>query len=94
MCLLVSVGLTAALYAGWGHYLPALRPVADPLGAFWPSVAGFCGTLFVGAILSLVPSRRKTDTELEGLVVGLGRLGILPELAAEAENDVIWLDTG
>lgn len=87
-------GLVAAIYAALGHRLPWLWLLAGPLGAFWPVLAGFGVTLLVGTVLSLVPSRRKTDRELEGLVVGLGRLGVLPELAAGSADEVIWLDEG
>lgn len=90
----MASGVVAALYAALGHRLPGLWPLPGPLGAFWPTLVGFGVALLVGAGISLVPQRRKTAQELEGLVVGLGRLGVLPELAAEATDEVIWLDGG
>jgi len=52
-----------------------LWPWEETLSSFWPLVFGFAGTLAVGHLVSFLPAPRKSDEELEGLVLGLGRLG-------------------
>jgi len=85
-------GLTAALYVVLARLLPAMWPGSGAPGVFLPVLAGFSVALVAGGLLTLVPARRRDSRRLEGLVVGLGRLGVLEELRSESKDEVIWLD--
>lgn len=58
-------------YASLAH----LWPFAEKLGSIWPVIFGFGFTILVGTVGGLILGGRKTDSELRGLVVGIGTLG-------------------
>ncbi|MCA9248386.1 MAG: hypothetical protein KDA42_14770 [Planctomycetales bacterium] len=75
---LVAVGL-----AIWNSLrAPTVR---DPLfSQVWPITINFLATFLVGWVASLAIGQRKTRDELRGLVYGLGKLGVRPEVVEEA----------
>jgi len=48
-------------------------------------------TLVGGYTLSFLVGRRKSRDELSGLVVGLGRPGVLLDAEKEEKDDLTWL---
>jgi Na+/proline symporter len=86
----LALGAAAALVAALGHLAGQLWPMPGPLGAFWPFLIGLAVALVVGYALSFVVGRKKTRDELTGLVVGVGRLGEVPE-PKPGGQDVLWL---
>jgi len=69
----------------------AIWPFARPLGIFWPMLLGLAATLAGGYSLSFIVGRRKSRDELSGLVVGLGRPGVLLDVEEEEKDDLTWL---
>jgi sodium-dependent multivitamin transporter 6 len=63
-------------------------PFAEKLGAMWPLSFGVVFTLAVGYAVSLVSGGQKSKRELQGLVAGIGRIGIRdPEVASPDIGD-------
>ena len=89
------LGILTALWATFGHLAKgtSLWPFGEaPLGPFWPLLLGLGATLAVGCVLSFLIGSRKSRDELSGLVVGLGRLGILLEIEGEEDDEVYLID--
>jgi len=86
------LGAAVALWATFGHVaaggvLAPTWPFGGPLSVFWPMSFGFAATVLLGLVVSLFAGTRKTKKELSGLVLGLGRWGVL----LEGEKDEIYL---
>ncbi len=82
----MASGAAAALLAHVGHHLAAVPgigtvwPLSGPSGAFWPFLFGLAVCVVGGYAGSLVWGGRAKADQLVGLVVGLGRLGVLKNL--------------
>ncbi|MDC0935553.1 sodium/solute symporter [Pirellulales bacterium] len=72
----LSMGMVLTVWlafgADWGIWPWRLR-----LNAVWPLTIGVAATLVAGYLLSFCCGKRKTDDQLQGLVVGLGPLGCM-----------------
>jgi len=91
------LGTLTALWAAVGNsVMPApLWPFEKPLGAFWPMLFGLATTLVTGYLLSFAIGEQKSRNALSGLVVGIGRPGVLLETEDEMEEEaeVFWIET-
>ncbi len=88
-------GLAAAVWAAGGHLAVTLLPIwpwATALGPFWPFVFGIKASILVGYVASIALGQQKTREELSGLVVGLGRLGILKDAGQSKSDEVYWIE--
>jgi len=82
-------GMLAGTCATFGHLVPGAWPLEKPLGPFWPLIFGLAVTLLLGYLLSFLVGPRKSRNELSGLVVGVGRLGILPD-SEQADTEQLF----
>lgn len=83
-------GMVAAAWVALARATPVLWPGEQPPGVFWPLLIGAAGSLAVGFAASWIVGRPATREQLAGLVLGVGRLGVLPP-AGRDENGIIWL---
>jgi len=88
--LAMACGSTIAFVAAAGHHLTAILPLgavwplAGPIGPFWPLLFGVTASVASGYAGSFVLGRHQTADQLAGLVVGLGRLGVLKQIRVAA----------
>jgi Na+/proline symporter len=73
----ISALLTGTLLALWFTFADTwdLWPWKEKLNDFWPLIFTIAVTLTVGYLVSFLPGPRKSNEELEGLVIGLGHIG-------------------
>ena len=85
------VGTLLALWLTFGKTW-GLWPWEEKLSDFWPLTFSIAGTLAVGHLVSFLPAPRKSDEQLEGLVLGLGRLGQIEPPEATMLIDTSFAD--
>ncbi|MCH8921543.1 MAG: hypothetical protein IIA67_00165, partial [Planctomycetes bacterium] len=73
LILTITLGDTWGLWS-WLEW-SWMEKLSDLLTDLWPLTLGIAGTLAVSYLLSFLPATRKSDEELEGLVLGLGHIG-------------------
>ena len=79
------LGTLITIWVAFAARIAAAYPVLDwlwpwekPISSFWPLTVSVVVTVLLGYALSFFIGQRKSRTELNGLVLGVGKLGHVP----------------